>query len=80
MAHAYEPPGSIAGASTSKVRSSWLNGITRFLKTYPYLILAIFFFVGWQIFPIYQALRLSFTDDRFLDDAPANLVGPAELS
>ncbi len=39
------------------------------LTSYPYLIPAIFFFVGWQILPIISALRLSFTDDRFLDHA-----------
>jgi ABC-type sugar transport system permease subunit len=75
VAHAYEPSGSIAGASTLKVRSSWLNGITRFLKTYPYLVPVLFFFIGWQLLPIVQALRLSFTDDRFLDELPANWVG-----
>ncbi len=39
--------------------------IKHVLTSYPYLILAIFFFVGWQILPIYSSLRLSFTDDGF---------------
>lgn len=46
-------------------------------RTYPYLILAIIFFVGWQIIPIYDSLRLSFTDERFLDTADPNWIGLA---
>lgn len=45
------------------------------LRTYPYLIPAIIFFVGWQVLPIYSALRLSFTDDKFLDQVSPNWVG-----
>jgi len=56
-------------------RSSWLRTLGTFVKTYPYLLPAIIFFVGWQILPIYSALRLSFTDDRFLDQLPANFIG-----
>lgn len=56
-------------------RSGWFRSIGTFAKTYPYLLPAIIFFVGWQILPIYSALRLSFTDDRFLDQLPANFIG-----
>ena len=35
-----------------------------FLRTYPYLLPAIIFFLGWQLLPIYDALRISFTDDQ----------------
>ncbi|HEY8445563.1 MAG TPA: sugar ABC transporter permease [Thermomicrobiales bacterium] len=44
-------------------------------RTWPYLIPVVIFFVGWQILPIYEALRISFTDDRFLDANPPNWIG-----
>ena len=56
-------------------RSGWTHTVRNFLTSYPYLILALFFFIGWQVLPIYSALSLSFTDDKFLDDAPANFIG-----
>ncbi len=46
-----------------------------FLRTYPYLLPAIIFFLGWQLLPIYDALRISFTDDKFLDQAAPNWIG-----
>jgi multiple sugar transport system permease protein len=40
-------------------------------RTWPYLIPALFFFVGWQLWPIARALWISFTDFSFLiDDSP----------
>ena len=33
---------------------------------------------GGQILPIYDALRLSFTDDRFLDQVPAHSIWPPQ--
>lgn len=67
-----------AGASTGSVSRSrsgpWLT-IKHVLTSYPYLILAIFFFIGWQVLPIYSSLRLSFTDDKFLDQEPAHFIG-----
>jgi ABC-type sugar transport system permease subunit len=56
-------------------RSSWAHFLGTFVRTYPYLLPAIIFFVGWQILPIYSALRLSFTDDRFLDQLAPNFIG-----
>lgn len=56
-------------------RSARMRTVLNFLRTYPYLLPAIVFFVGWQILPIYEALRLSFTDDRFLDQVPAHWIG-----
>ena len=67
-----------ASASTVQVtdsRSGIWGTIKHVLTSYPYLLLATFFFVGWQIIPITDALRLSFTDDKFLDQEPANFVG-----
>ncbi len=72
---------SVAQTSTSasvpiaNARGGWTHTVRNILTSYPYLILALFFFIGWQILPIYSALSLSFTDDKFLDDAPANFIG-----
>lgn len=62
-------------APPTSVRSGRMQTALNVLRTYPYLLPAIFFFVGWQIIPIYDALRLSFTDDRFLDQEAANWIG-----
>jgi multiple sugar transport system permease protein len=62
-------------ASAKAVRSHRSNVALDVLRSYPYLLPAIIFFVGWQIIPIYDALRLSFTDDRFLDNEAANWIG-----
>jgi len=56
-------------------QSTWLRTLINALKTYPYLLPAIIFFVGWQILPIYNVLRLSFTDDKFLDQVEPNWIG-----
>jgi multiple sugar transport system permease protein len=58
-----------------QMRSARARSIWTFARTYPYLLPAIIFFVGWQILPIYSAARLSLTDDRFLDQAAANFIG-----
>ncbi len=64
-----------AAAPAIKSRSSRGQTIKHILTSYPYLILALFFFIGWQILPIYSALSLSFTDDKFLDDQAPNFIG-----
>ena len=71
----------VDGAAAGQDREERAGGTRRStsLRTYPYLLPAIFFFVGWQILPIYDALRLSFTDDKFLDQVSAELDRPAEL-
>ena len=56
-------------------RTSRWNSALDFLRTYPYLLPAIIFFLGWQLLPIYDALRISFTDDKFLDQAAPNWIG-----
>ncbi len=66
---------SIDAVPTTETRSNTYRSVINFLKTYPYVLPAIIFFVGWQILPIYHALRLSFTDDRFLDQVPAHWIG-----
>jgi len=66
---------SIDSVPVTESKSNASRAVINFLKTYPYLLPAIIFFVGWQILPIYNALRLSFTDDRFLDQVPAHWIG-----
>jgi multiple sugar transport system permease protein len=65
----------VAAPVVQKSRSGLGQTVKHVLTTYPYLILALFFFIGWQILPIYSALNVSFTDDRFLDDQAPNFIG-----
>jgi multiple sugar transport system permease protein len=46
----------------------------RFLGTWPYLTPALFFFVGWQLYPIVRVLWISFTDYHFLTGGPTHWV------
>jgi ABC-type sugar transport system permease subunit len=64
-----------AAPAVKPTKGAWWHTAKHALTSYPYLILAIFFFVGWQILPIYSALSLSFTDDKFLDDSSPNFIG-----
>ncbi|CAN5787506.1 sugar ABC transporter permease [soil metagenome] len=57
------------------VRSAWMITVRDFITSYPYLIPVLFFFIGWQLWPIGTSLYLSFTDDRFLDNEQANWIG-----
>lgn len=41
----------------------------RFVRTWPYLVPALFFFMFWQLWPILRVLWISFTDFKFLRDA-----------
>ena len=66
---------SAAATSAIDTHSSRWRTIKDVITSYPYLALAIFFFVGWQILPIYSSFRLSFTDDNFLDQIPPNYIG-----
>lgn len=64
-----------AAIPATKHRSARGHTIRHFIHSYPYLLLALFFFIGWQVLPIYESLRLSFTDDKFLDQNPPNFIG-----
>ena len=46
----------------------------RFGTTWPYLVPALFFFVGWQLYPIVRVLYISFTDYHFLTGGPAHWI------
>jgi multiple sugar transport system permease protein len=56
-------------------RPAWVQTLWNVARSYPYLLPAIVFFVGWQILPIYEALRISFTNDNFLDQVPGKWIG-----
>ncbi|KAB2877147.1 MAG: sugar ABC transporter permease [Bauldia sp.] len=45
------------------------------LSPWWFLVPAIVFFVGYQIYPIFRVLWISFTDYQFLTNEPANWVG-----
>ncbi len=49
----------------------------RALTTWSYLVPALFFFVGWQLYPIVRVLWISFTDYHFLTGGPTHWVGLA---
>lgn len=44
------------------------------LKNWLFLIPALFFFIGWQVYPILRVLWLSFTNAEYLSDEPARWV------
>jgi ABC-type sugar transport system permease subunit len=76
LAQAVAPSKTIQGAVPARATrtSRWKTALD-FLRTYPYLLPAIIFFVGWQLVPIYDAVTLSFTDDKFLDQVAPNWIG-----
>lgn len=75
MAQIVTPREGSAEIRGTKARPAWVTTLIDVLRTYPYLVPAIVFFVGWQIIPIYSSFRLSLTDDKFLDQLPANFIG-----
>ena len=60
----------VTARSPSGTAVLW-RSTTRFARTWPYLLPALFFFVGWQLLPIVRASWISFTSFSFLlDDSP----------
>jgi len=51
------------GATTRRIGTTW-----------PYLVPALFFFVGWQLYPIVRVLYISFTDYHFLTGGPTHWI------
>jgi ABC-type sugar transport system permease subunit len=45
------------------------------LSFWLFLLPAVAFFVGYQVYPIFRVLWISFTDFQYLSDEPANWVG-----
>jgi ABC-type sugar transport system permease subunit len=76
VAQAVAPGEAVHGALPAKTARAgrWQTALD-VLRSYPYLLPAIIFFLGWQLLPIYDALRVSFTDDKFLDEVAPNWIG-----
>ena len=76
MAQAVAPRDAVHAAVPVKTaRAGRWSATVDLLRSYPYLLPAIIFFLGWQLLPIYDALQISFTDDKFLDQSAANWIG-----
>jgi len=60
-------PGRLLGGETSPLR----RGIGAWLFLFP----AVVFFVGYQVYPIFRVVWISFTDDKFLSSKPPQWVG-----
>jgi ABC-type sugar transport system permease subunit len=76
VAQAAAPGDVVQGAVPARTaRTGRWNAAVDLLRSYPYLLPATIFFLGWQLLPIYDALRISFTDDKFLDQAAPNWIG-----
>ena len=56
-------------------RTANLNAFRLGLGTWLFLLPAVVFFVGYQIYPIIRVVWISFTDFQFLTSEPANWVG-----
>ena len=58
------------------VAPGWWSGFARSWTSWLFLAPTIFFFLGWQLFPIVRVAWLSFTDYHFLrTDVPVHWVG-----
>src|SRR5437879_2446814 len=49
--------------------------LARYATSWIFLIPTLVFFVGWQLYPIFRVLWMSFTDYHFLRNQPAQWVG-----
>ncbi|MEM7031423.1 MAG: sugar ABC transporter permease, partial [Chloroflexota bacterium] len=57
--------------TSSSQRLAWLRPNYNWL----FLIPTLFFFLGWQIYPIFRVLWLSFTNAEYLSSEPTQFVG-----
>ncbi len=53
----------------------WFSASRQGASPWWFLLPAIIFFVGYQVYPIARVLWISFTDYEFLSDAPAKFIG-----
>ena len=54
--------------------ASGLAGLRRQGVEWLFLVPALVFFIGYQVWPIFRVLWLSFTDFEFLSDKPAHWI------
>lgn len=52
-----------------------MAALRRGMSAWWFLFPAVFFFVGYQVYPIFRVLWISFTDYEFLSSDPAQFVG-----
>src|SRR5260221_2177967 len=66
-------------ASTALVRRGAASGraadFLRHSGNWIFLVPTLIFFIGWQVYPIFRVLWMSFTDYHFLRREPAQWVG-----
>src|SRR6266566_6799244 len=66
-------------ASTALVRRGAAGGraadFPRHSGNWLFLVPTLIFFIGWQVYPIFRVLWMSFTDYHFLRREPAQWVG-----
>jgi multiple sugar transport system permease protein len=58
------------GAATSRAALVVAQG-----RNWVFLVPTLIFFIGWQVYPIFRVLWMSFTDYHFLRNQPAHFVG-----
>lgn len=61
-------------APQSRLAERWA-GLRNTMSAWWFLLPAIVFFVGYQVYPIFRVLWISFTDYEFLSSDPAQFVG-----
>jgi multiple sugar transport system permease protein len=59
----------------SQGRLSWFSVVRQGLSPWWFLLPAIAFFIGYQVYPIFRVLWISFTNYEFLSNKPAEWVG-----
>jgi multiple sugar transport system permease protein len=57
------------------MRGSQATALRQGINPWMFLVPALLFFVGYQVYPIIRVVWISFTDYQFLTNAPANWVG-----
>jgi ABC-type sugar transport system permease subunit len=73
-----------AGAGTVDARDGGddglLNRLRGDMRTWLFLVPALIFFIGYQAYPIFRVVWISFTDYQYLTNEPANWVGFANYA
>ena len=65
----------ITAARRDHRRTGYLGALRLDLGTWLFLLPAVLFFIGYQVYPIIRVVWISFTDYQFLTKDPANWVG-----
>ncbi len=65
----------LASNTVRRPRGHWASQFRKSLGSWVFLLPALIFFVGYQVYPIFRVLWMSFTDYQALTNEPANWVG-----